>query len=64
MVTLNGSSNVTVTVGGVAEDTIRNIEKVYGGSGNDSLTGDAKSNVFAGGSVTDTLEHDRVDVNQ
>ena len=32
MVTLNGASNVTVTVGGVAEDTITKIENVRFGS--------------------------------
>ena len=30
-VTLNGATNATVKVGGVAEDTIRNIENVIGG---------------------------------
>ena len=40
VVTLNGATNAMVTVGGVAEDTIRNIENVIGGSGNDTLTGD------------------------
>ena len=39
--TLNGGHFVTVTVGGVAEDTIKNIENVYGGSGADTLTGDS-----------------------
>ena len=29
-VTLNGATDATVTVGGVAEDTVRNIENVYG----------------------------------
>ena len=40
VVTLNGATNATVTVGGVAEDTIRNIENVYGGTAGDTLTGD------------------------
>ena len=35
-----------MTVGGVAEDTIRNIENVNGGSGNDTLTGDGLANVL------------------
>jgi len=30
-VTLNGSIGVVVKVGGVAEDTIKNIENIYGG---------------------------------
>ena len=43
-VTLNGATDATVKVGGVAEDTIRNIENVIGGSGNDTLTGDGLVN--------------------
>src|SRR6185295_8638870 len=45
-----------VRVGGVAEDTIRNIENVVGGAGNDTLTGDAKSNVFQGNAGKDTID--------
>jgi Ca2+-binding RTX toxin-like protein len=55
VVTLNGAANATVTVGGVAEDTIRNIENVTGGTAGDTLTGDALSNVLAGGGGNDTL---------
>ena len=43
-------------IGGVAEDTIRNIERVYGGSGDDTLTGDGKANLFHGGGGEDTLD--------
>ena len=32
VVTLNGATNATVKVGGVNEDTIRNIENVTGGT--------------------------------
>ena len=52
-VTLNGATNATVTVGGVAEDTIRNIENVTGGSGDDTLTGDGLANVLSGGAGND-----------
>ena len=47
-VTLNGATNAVVTVGGVAEDTIRNIENVQGGSGNDTLMGDGLANELRG----------------
>ena len=55
VVTLNGATNATATVGGVAEDTLRNIENVTGGSGNDTLTGDALDNLLAGGAGNDML---------
>ena len=44
-----------MTVGGVAEDTVRNIENVTGGSGNDTLTGDGLANTLSGGAGTDVL---------
>ena len=44
VVTLNGATNATVTVGGVAEDTVSNIEAIIGGSASDTLFGDAFSN--------------------
>ena len=43
-VTLAGAANAIVKVSGVAEDTIRNIENVQGGSGNDTLVGDGLAN--------------------
>ncbi len=55
-VTLNGSVDALVTVGGVAEDTIRNIENLIGGSGNDTFIGDAMANNFSGGTGDDTLQ--------
>jgi Ca2+-binding RTX toxin-like protein len=55
-VTLNGANNVTVTVGGVAEDVIRNIENVNGGSASDRLTGDSLNNTLAGNAGNDTLD--------
>ncbi|MEZ5843165.1 MAG: hypothetical protein R3D27_05455 [Hyphomicrobiaceae bacterium] len=54
-VTLNGATNATVTVSGDENDTIRNIENVYGGSGDDTLTGDGLANTFIGGLGDDTL---------
>lgn len=55
VVTLKGATNVKVTVGGVAEDTIRNFENVTGGSGADTLTGNGLANVLNGGAGNDTL---------
>ncbi|MDW9458613.1 calcium-binding protein [Sinorhizobium meliloti] len=54
-VTLDGATYTTVTVGGVAEDTIRNVENIWGGTGNDSLSGDANANLLSGGGGSDTL---------
>ncbi|MDX8482956.1 cadherin-like domain-containing protein [Mesorhizobium sp. VK24D] len=56
VVTLNGSADTEVTVGGIAEDTIRNFEGVIGGSGNDSLTGDGLANVLSGSGGNDTID--------
>jgi len=52
---LNGASDVTANVGGLDEDTLRNIENIVGGSGNDTLTGDGLANSLAGGAGDDTL---------
>lgn len=54
-VTLNGASNAGVTVGGVAEDTLRSIESVFGGTAVDTLTGDGLANTFRGGEGADVL---------
>ncbi|MDX0605063.1 calcium-binding protein [Sinorhizobium medicae] len=54
-VTLDGATYTTVTVGGVAEDTIGNVENVWGGTGNDSLSGDANANLLSGGGGSDIL---------
>ena len=51
--------NATVKVGGVAEDTIRNIENVIGGTAGDTLTGDGLANVLAGGAATTSLKGGR-----
>jgi Ca2+-binding RTX toxin-like protein len=55
-VTLNKASNATVYVNGVAEDTIKNIENITGGSGADQLTGDELSNTIKGGAGNDMLD--------
>jgi Ca2+-binding RTX toxin-like protein len=54
-VALNGSSLVDVVVNGLAEDRIRNIENITGGTGNDLLTGDGQTNVLKGGGGADVL---------
>jgi Ca2+-binding RTX toxin-like protein len=54
-VTLNRATAVRVTVGGVNEDMIRNIENIIGGSSDDTLTGDSLGNVLTGGAGNDTL---------
>ncbi len=48
VVSLNGSTAATVFVGGVAEDTIRNIENLIGGSAGDTLRGDGGVNLLQG----------------
>ncbi len=47
-VVLNGPSATIVKVGGVDEDTIRNVENIFGGSANDRLIGDGFSNGLFG----------------
>lgn len=54
-VTLNGSTAVTVSVNGVAEDSIKGFEAVYGGSAGDALTGDGLGNLLVGNAGNDTL---------
>ncbi|MFY9290180.1 MAG: Ig-like domain repeat protein [Methylorubrum rhodinum] len=64
-VTLNGTTAVSVVVGGVAEDTLRNVENVTGGAGNDTLLGDGLGNVLIGAGGSDILQgglgRDRLD---
>lgn len=45
----------TVDVGGVEKSTFYEIEHITGGSGNDTLWGDANGNTLKGGSGNDTL---------
>ncbi|MBB6407575.1 beta strand repeat-containing protein [Mesorhizobium sangaii] len=54
-VSLTKSIDAQVTIGGIAEDTIRNIENVTGGSGGDTLTGDGFVNILIGGGGNDTI---------
>lgn len=56
VVTLNKSTAVTVKVNGVAEDSIKNIENVFGGSVADKLTGDSLANRFIGNGGADTMD--------
>ena len=53
-VTVNLATN-TVSGGDAAGDTISGFENIFGGSGNDTLTGDANANVISGGAGDDTL---------
>lgn len=45
-----------MTVGGVVEDKVQNVEVVYGGSAADILTGDAAANLFRGGAGADRID--------
>ena len=55
-VTLNGSTDALLMVGGVHEDTLRRVEKIFGGSGDDFITGDVLENTFRGGLGADILD--------
>ena len=52
---LNRTANATVVIGGRAEDTLRNVENVTTGSGNDNLNGDLNSNILSGGAGQDSI---------
>jgi Ca2+-binding RTX toxin-like protein len=52
---LNTSTNARVLIGGKAEDTIRNVENITTGSGNDNLNGDLNSNILSGGAGQDSI---------
>jgi Ca2+-binding RTX toxin-like protein len=53
--TLNRGEWADVLQGGVAQDRVRNVEDLAGGSGNDILTGDKKANKFLGNGGDDVL---------
>ncbi|HVV92199.1 MAG TPA: bluetail domain-containing putative surface protein [Hyphomicrobiales bacterium] len=53
--TLHGATATTVKVGGKAEDSIRNVENILGGSGADKLTGDGHNNTLNGEAGNDLL---------
>lgn len=55
VVTLKGSTTTSLSVGGVVEDSLRNIENVTGGSAADKLTGDSGANTLRGGKGNDIL---------
>jgi Ca2+-binding RTX toxin-like protein len=54
--TLKGGADGTALVGGAMIASLRNIENLLGGSGNDILTGDANANVIEGGLGDDVLD--------
>ncbi len=57
-VKLDSANAVTVKVNGKAEDTLKNIENVTGGSKVDKLSGDSKANTFDGRLGKDILTGD------
>jgi Ca2+-binding RTX toxin-like protein len=54
--TLKGATEVQVKVGTAFEDTLHDIENVYGGAKGDLLKGDALDNLIRGGGGADTLD--------
>src|SRR5262249_52401389 len=54
-VTLNGATAATVMVGGVPEDTVKNIENLFGGENGDTFVGDGSANVLYGNGGNDRL---------
>ncbi len=55
VLTLNGAANASASVGGVAEDTVRNVEHIQGGDGSDTVTGDAGINYIIAGRGNDIV---------
>ncbi|NKD85414.1 matrixin family metalloprotease [Haematospirillum jordaniae] len=55
VVTLDGENPARVFFNGVAQDTLINIESIWGGSGNDRLVGDYSDNSLSGGRGADIL---------
>lgn len=54
-VTLKTSTAVSVKVGSSTEDSVKNFEDVYGGSGKDKITGDSRANWLYGNAGDDSL---------
>jgi Ca2+-binding RTX toxin-like protein len=54
--TLNGVTDGTATIGGLAIATLRSIENLTGSANADTLTGDANANVIEGGLGNDILD--------
>lgn len=54
-VRLAGSANARVSIGGMHEDAVRNVENLIGGSADDFLTGDDGANVLDGRAGNDRL---------
>jgi Ca2+-binding RTX toxin-like protein len=52
---LNGTADGAASIGGAAIASLRSIENLTGGAGNDILTGDANANVIEGGLGDDVL---------
>ena len=55
VVSLDSSGSSTVTVNGIAEDTLLSIENLIGGSGADTLTASSAGSELTGGSGNDIL---------
>jgi len=56
VVTLDGANFRDVTIGtGTVVDSVKNIQNVYGGAGNDTIIGDGNSNILDGGSGNDLI---------
>ena len=55
-VTLNTSTDATVTVTGGEDDTIVNVENVTGTSGVDTIVGDSAANTIVGGAGGDNID--------
>jgi Ca2+-binding RTX toxin-like protein len=54
-VTLNGATSAFVHIGSFIRGTVKNIENVVGGSGDDTITGDGFANLLQGVGGNDTL---------
>ena len=55
-IVLNGANAISVAVDANEFDLLVNIENIRGGSGDDTLTGDANANVLSGGMGNDMLD--------